>query len=97
MSLTYLCIGRCANSYQMLSVHEHVQQKIAFQFLTCLHVFPTQNQGGFAHRVGKTLIKQTSQSRQSITFILIVLVNFTFFSFFAFSAPLYFSYSYMYR
>jgi len=55
---------------------------------------PTQNQGGLAHRVGKTLVKQTSQSRQSISFILIVLVNFSFLIFFAFSTPLYFSYPY---
>ena len=78
-SLTYLCVGRCANSYQLLSAF-----KIAFQFLTLPPRLSNSKSRRLCTSGGKDpkLVNQTSQSLQSISFILIALVNFTFFSFF---------------
>ena len=84
------------NRHLATRVHEHLtsdKNSHIFQHIyraeTCKALcsedcfsIPTQNQGGLAHWVGKTLVKQTSQSRQSISFILIVLVNFSFLIFF---------------
>ena len=67
-------------------IFQHINRSETFKALCsedCFSILDTASTS-FQHRVGKTLVKQTSQSRQSISFILIFLLNFSFFSFLRF-------------